>query len=119
MFHYKAFLSLKLIHQRAQTFIFVTYKKKIINIYGYPLRLIPDGITLCIQTDIMKYEISSQCKANEKLVSEESNSYVGGFFLWILLKESLNYLFVFMVPDLYLTSLRLLMIKTAGKRLIA
>jgi hypothetical protein len=40
------------------------------------------------------------------------------FFLLDLLKESLNKLFIYMVPDLYLQALRLLMIKTAEKRLI-
>jgi hypothetical protein len=34
-----------------------------------------------IQTDIMKYEISSECKANKKLVSEETNANVGFFFM--------------------------------------
>jgi hypothetical protein len=38
-----------------------------------------------------------------------------GFFLSDLLKESPNELFVFMVPDLYLETLRLLMMKTAEK----
>jgi hypothetical protein len=53
----------------------------------------------------MYYEISSQSKAV-------------GFFLLDLLKESLNKLFVYMAPELYLKTLRLLMMKTAEKRLI-
>jgi hypothetical protein len=40
-----------------------------------------------------------------------------GFFVDSL-KESQNLLFEFMVADLYLKALRLLMIKTAEKRLI-
>jgi hypothetical protein len=85
---FKAFLSLILIHQRAQTFFFVKYKKKNQHLLLFDTKYergrkvcIPD-ITLCIQTGIMKYEISSQCKANEKQVSEETNANVGGFF-WI------------------------------------
>jgi hypothetical protein len=39
-------------------------------------------------------------------------------FLSDLLKESLNKLFVYMVPELYLQALRLLMMKTEEKRLI-
>jgi hypothetical protein len=69
------------------------------------------------ETDIMKYENSSHCKANKKQVSEETNANVGAFLL-DLLKESLNKLFVYMVPEFYLQTLRLLIMKTAEKRLI-
>jgi hypothetical protein len=47
--------------------------------------------TLCIQTDIMNYEISSQCKAIEKYISEQTYANVG-FFLSDLLK-AINFLY--------------------------
>jgi hypothetical protein len=72
MFHFKAFLQLKLIHQKSTNFFFRKYKKKaqhlLLSHRKYERErnvCIPDKI-LCIQTDIMKYEFSSQCNANEK-----------------------------------------------------
>jgi hypothetical protein len=54
---------------------------------------------------------------SDKKKSQQTNANVG-VLLSDLLKESLNKLFVFMVPELYLQALRLLMKKTAEKRLI-
>jgi hypothetical protein len=68
----------------------------------------------------MKYEISSQCKTNENQVSEESNANVGVFFVGsVKRKPKLPFcFFLYMVPELYFQALRLLMMKTAEKRLI-
>jgi hypothetical protein len=87
--HYHGPFSVTNLFSREHKLFFVTYKKKNQHLLLPHTKYeregnvcIPD-ITLCIQTDIMKYEISSQCKANEKKVSEQNNPNVGGFFFGI------------------------------------
>jgi hypothetical protein len=48
--------------------------------------------TLCIQTHNKNYKIDSQCKANEKSVSDQTSPNLGFFggIRWNFLEETLN-----------------------------
>jgi hypothetical protein len=67
--------TLPFIHQRAQTFGFISYKKKKSK---FEKNVCIPGTTLCIQHN-KNYKIDGQCKANEKSVSDQTSPNLGFF----------------------------------------